>query len=230
LVRIVGMAPLSKSWPVRRKLLGLLDPRALEGPIVEIPDAFDWSYFQSAPNDQRIGPLRGDEWIAYKGMHRGSTWFWTRLPGVQAGARVYGPVGSPTRGLPIRLWADTLHIDVDQQSCSVLWRGWFPVAGERDLEAIRVVLGLDVPAHPDVWMAPLGADADGEFHSGGEQFGDAAEPAWPTWLPPRRSSVPPPLPDAPFDALGPEAYANTVLFPVPDSDPKGGGPPLAPAA
>lgn len=139
-VRVVGMAPLSRSWPVRRRLLGALDPRALQGPILHIPDGFDWSYFQAAPPDQRLRALRGDEWIAFTGMHPPRGWFRTRLPRVEAAAKVFGQWAGPPRS--VRLYADTLHIDVDRQICTVLWRGWFPVAEERHLAALHVAVGL----------------------------------------------------------------------------------------
>ena len=148
-VRVVGMAPLSKSWPVRRRLLGGLDPRALEGPILQIPDGFDWSYFQAAPPDQRLRALRGDEWIAFTGMHPRRAWFRTRLPPVEATAKVHGRPGGPRS---IRLYADTLHIDVDRQICTVLWRGWFPVAEERDLPALHVAVGLTPRGQATGWI------------------------------------------------------------------------------
>ena len=34
----------------------------------EIPDDFDWSYYQSAPLDQQIERLDGDEWILLQGL------------------------------------------------------------------------------------------------------------------------------------------------------------------
>src|SRR5262249_47275777 len=64
-----GLGPISRIWPVRRRLLGDTPRRLLELPIAEIPDGFDWSYFQAAPPDQRIPLLRGDEWIVLEGLH-----------------------------------------------------------------------------------------------------------------------------------------------------------------
>src|SRR5262249_5514981 len=49
--RPAGFGPIARAWPVRRRLLGKMSPRALERSVVELPDAFDWSYFQAAPAD-----------------------------------------------------------------------------------------------------------------------------------------------------------------------------------
>jgi hypothetical protein len=198
-VRVVGMAPLSKSWPVRRRLLGDLDPRALDAPILEIPDRFDWLYFQTAPLDQRIGSLQGNEWIAFTGMTPRRAWFRTRLPGVRAGAKLYGP--TQRQGVPIRLAADTLHIDVDRQICTVLWRGWFPVGEERDLATIHLTLGLEPPGQA---TAPPAAGAEAGSHGLPPCIGEVA-PARPIRV------VPPQLSRPPFEATGPGAYAKTLI-------------------
>jgi len=64
--RPAGFGPLAPTWPARRKLLGALR-RALDN--AEIPPGFDSSYFQSAPADQRVDFLRGDERILLEGLH-----------------------------------------------------------------------------------------------------------------------------------------------------------------
>ena len=56
-------------WAARRTLLGKTPRKALDQAIAEIPDDFDFAYFQSAPSDQRCESLRGDEWILLEGLH-----------------------------------------------------------------------------------------------------------------------------------------------------------------
>ena len=154
-IPIAGMGPLSKGWPIRSRLLGALDPRRLEGTIVEIPDPFDWSYFQVAPLDQRIELLHGDEWVVLKGMHPERDSLATRLPGAVGAARLYGQAQGLRRGRPLRLSADTLRIDVDRQICSLTWRAQFPVSGEDALAGMHLVAGVELPGRPLVWVDPF---------------------------------------------------------------------------
>ena len=140
-----GFGPMSRTWPVRRKLLGNTPRKALEQPIAEIPDGFDFTYFQSAPADQRCDSLLGDEWILLEGLHASLAVIRTRLPGGVGVARIdgLGPFGIPegTR-LPLRL--DTVQIDGDEQWCSLVFREAFEVPNEEAVAAARIVAGIDV--------------------------------------------------------------------------------------
>lgn len=158
-VRITGAAPLSKRWPVRRRLLGDVDPRRLEGRIVDIPEGFDWSYFHVVPPDQRIEPLRGDEGIRLTGMHPQYAVLATRLPGAQAQARLHAEMGALRAGRRIDLSATTLRIDVDRLLCSVTWRGYFPISGDDWLEKVHVVAGVAAPDQSLEWPDPFAGRA-----------------------------------------------------------------------
>ncbi|WP_437744395.1 DUF2169 domain-containing protein [Sorangium sp. So ce1504] len=150
-----GFAPLGSVWPSRRRLLGRTPHKALEGPILEIPDDFDWSYFQAAPPDQRVEALVGDEWLVLTGLHPTLAALRTRLPGARALARVHGlSAFGVTEGQPLDLVLDTLHVDGDRQSCSLVWRRSFPLAETAALAAVRVVVGVEVPGAPPAWLAP----------------------------------------------------------------------------
>ena len=161
-IPLTGMGPLSRRWPVRRNLLGALNPRQLEGVFLDIPEVFDWAYFQAAPPDQRLDSIRGDEWIALAGMHPERASFSTRLPGASAAARLYGRAGALRAGRALQLLPDTLRIDVDRQICSVTWRGQFPVSGPDALAAMHVAAGVELPGRPLAWVNPLLVDAEGE--------------------------------------------------------------------
>ena len=173
--RLAGFGPIGGIWPARHKLLGQTPRKALEGRILEIPDGFQWAYFQAAPADQQIEFLRGDEWIVMDGMHPTLPRARMRLPGARGLARVYGlsPSGV-AEGQPLVLHADTLHIDGDAQRCTVTFRGVFPVASEAALDAVRLVAGVELPGAPVVWpdpagLAPIatsGPPAEAEFGEG----------------------------------------------------------------
>src|SRR5262245_28251362 len=52
--RPAGFGPIPRAFPARKRLLGATPRKELEAPIADMPEGFDWSYFQAAPVDQRI--------------------------------------------------------------------------------------------------------------------------------------------------------------------------------
>jgi hypothetical protein len=151
-----GFGPIPPEWPDRARLLGATDRRVLDAPILDIPDVFDWSYFQVAPPDQQIDALRGDEWIVLDGLHPTLPRVQTRLPGLAAVARVdlLAP-GDPSGGEILVLSPDTLAIQGDRQSCEVVFRGSFVVpGGAPSFPLLHIVAGLDLPRPVATAVAP----------------------------------------------------------------------------
>ncbi|MCC6525174.1 MAG: DUF2169 domain-containing protein [Polyangiaceae bacterium] len=183
--RVAVLAPIPAMFPARRKLLRGLPRRKVESLLAELPDDFDWSYFQAAPEDQRLQVLRGDEWLGLDGLHPTVPRLQTRLPGLRGWARVLGHerVGAPDT-VPLR--ADMLHIEPDRNCCTLVCRGGFPLVDEAGARRIRV-LGT---------LAPLGAAITWP-----------AEPAAPARVAvaPRRAAVPVPA--------GPVGMATVATLP-----------------
>ncbi|MDC0740836.1 DUF2169 family type VI secretion system accessory protein [Polyangium mundeleinium] len=154
-LRPAGFGPIARAWPVRKRLLGATPRKALESAIAEIPDGFDWSYFQAAPPDQRTMFLRGDEWIVLEGLSPARPRVATRLPGARGFVKIFGlsQFGVP-EGHLLDLVADTLRIDGDEQRCTLVCRRSFPVAGEAALAAARIVAGIEVAGEALVWPDP----------------------------------------------------------------------------
>src|SRR5262249_15328846 len=121
----------------------------------EIPDPFDWSYFQAAPADQRTDFLRGDEWVLLEGVHPTLPLLRTRLPEVRGLVRIHGlsPFGMP-EGTELDLYLDTLRIDGDEECATVVFRRTFPVPDTAALADLRVVAGLQVRGESMPWFAP----------------------------------------------------------------------------
>ncbi|WP_437780796.1 DUF2169 domain-containing protein [Sorangium sp. So ce1097] len=153
--RPAGFGPIARALPARRRRLGSTPRKALETPIAEIPDGFDWGYFQAAPEGQQIDHLRGGEWILLEGLHPSLPRLTTRLPGARGAARIHG-LGSfgVTEGMRLDLVADTLHIDGEEQRCTVVWRRSVPLPHEGALAAVRVVAGVELPGAPIAWAPP----------------------------------------------------------------------------
>ncbi|XXT19113.1 DUF2169 domain-containing protein [Sorangium sp. So ce429] len=187
--RAAGFGPIARAWPARKRLLGATPRKALDAPIAEIPDAFDWSYFQAAPPDQRVRPLRGGEWIELHGLHPTAPRLRTRLPEARGRARIHGLSGSGVgEGQPLDLVADTLRIDGDEQRCTVVFRGSFPVPDEAALAAVAIVAGVELPGEPLAWperpperaaREPAGAGAAGGRARGADDEGLGATQAAP---------------------------------------------------
>ncbi|MCA9573268.1 MAG: DUF2169 domain-containing protein, partial [Myxococcales bacterium] len=109
----------------------------------------------AAPSDQQTPFLRGDEWILIENMNPRAPMLRTLLPGASAVARILGLSSFGIReGLPLAMEADTLHVNGDDETCTVTWRGTFPVPHEDALSAVRIVAGVKLPGAPIVWPDP----------------------------------------------------------------------------
>ncbi|WP_437634315.1 DUF2169 domain-containing protein [Sorangium sp. So ce854] len=171
--RAAGFGPIARAWPARRRLLGATPRKALDAAIAELPDAFDWSYYQAAPPDQRVRYLRGGEWIELHGLHPTLPRLRMRLPEARGRARIHGlSAFGVSEGQPLDLNADTLRIDGDEQRCTVVFRGSFPVPDEAALAAASIVAGVEIAGEPLEW--PEAPPARGAAAREPGRAGDAA--------------------------------------------------------
>lgn len=150
-VRAVGFGPLSPSWPVLREKLGRRASSWSSERWAETPlgDDFDGSYFQVAPEDQRLAFLRPDEPILLENLHPDHPRFVTKLAGVRPRVKV-APLGLPPWELT--LTADTLWIDTNRSLCTLTWRGQVPL-DEPDQPG-SVLIGAEEPGKPVRWPIP----------------------------------------------------------------------------
>jgi hypothetical protein len=147
---VACFAPISRTWPARRKLIGSAERKAADAQPPEIHEGFDWAYFQAAPADQRVDHLHGDEWVVLEGMSATLPRVRSRLPSARAAARVHGLAGHDSDE-PIPLVLDTLRIDADRMAAWLVWRTDFAVPDEEALAALRVVVGVATEALPLAW-------------------------------------------------------------------------------
>lgn len=146
---VAGFGPISRALPQRKSLLGGMSASALDQPIPELPAEFDWSYFQSAPADQQIASLQGNEWIVLDGMHhehpRGSS----RLPTARALVVVFGlDPHQPDAPRTLVLRPDILRIDADTFRCSLVSRVVIPLEDERAIHTVRLIGGVETEGAP----------------------------------------------------------------------------------
>lgn len=153
--------PIDPAFPVRRSFLGTDQRRALAERIPALGEGFPFGYFQAAPVDQRLDGIVGDEWIMLDGMHPALPRVRTQIPRVTGVARCsFG--GEPLQ--QVEMYADTLAIDTDQQTFSIVWRGHIGLeGGEELLPLLAVYAGLETPSMSPRWPvieAPKRAAAD----------------------------------------------------------------------
>ncbi len=148
--KVAGFGPISRTWSARKGMLTTEQRASLNKSIMDIPEAFDFRYFQSAPEDQRVDYLEGSEWLMLFGMHPELPWLATQLPGMSARARFYGP--SLERGSQlVALNADTLRIDADEGRCSITWRGSLELSDDKDLAELWVAMSVAAPGTQITW-------------------------------------------------------------------------------
>ncbi|MEZ4308090.1 MAG: pentapeptide repeat-containing protein [Polyangiaceae bacterium] len=103
---------------------------------------FDWTYHQSAPEDQRAkGHLRGDEELALLSLVPGERLVRTALPGLRLRALVEDVNGRIEDRV---LSLDTVWIEPDERRLTLTFRGHVPVAQD-DLSDIRFLLVATEP-------------------------------------------------------------------------------------
>jgi uncharacterized protein YjbI with pentapeptide repeats len=132
-----SFGPLSPFWPARRSKVGKeygASWAAKRKPYYA--EDFDLAYFQSAPPDQQVDWLRGDEEISFQNLHPTAAVFTTRLPAVRV--RVFVNCDQKHfREVKMRL--DTVLADLDDERLVLTWRGIDEVR-EDDLADVKTVL------------------------------------------------------------------------------------------
>jgi hypothetical protein len=146
--------PIPPFFPLRERLRGTCTIEALHDEPAKVGRDFDWSYFQSAPADQRLDGLPGDGWLDLTGLSPKHDHLHSALPNAKALAEVFAATGLnvPT-SIPLR--ADMLIIEPDEHRCSMVWRGSFPVASRAACSSLVIVAGLELPARPVRWPSSL---------------------------------------------------------------------------
>jgi hypothetical protein len=122
----IGFGPVAPEWPSRReKLARHAAWFARDWRAQPLPPDFDAGFFNVAPRDQQLDVLRPNERIVLEGLHRDYPRLVTSLPGVYPRATVKRP-GLPPEELSLR--CETLCIDTDRGTCTLVWRGSVPLA------------------------------------------------------------------------------------------------------
>ncbi|NUP14465.1 MAG: DUF2169 domain-containing protein [Polyangiaceae bacterium] len=134
-----SFAPLSPFWPQRRSKVGKdYGDEYAKTRAPYVSSDFDWSYFNAAPVDQQIAPLRGDEELSFLNLHPRASSFSASLPALRVRAFVIDDRG---RFREVTLVLDTLLADLRREALVLTWRGVEPVREDdaADLSCALVV-------------------------------------------------------------------------------------------
>ncbi|MBK8258847.1 MAG: DUF2169 domain-containing protein [Polyangiaceae bacterium] len=118
----IGFGPIAPLWRerlvrIQRWLPGWSPYDFARAPL---PDGFDGSYFNVAPQDQQLESVNAGEQVVLEHLHPEHTRVVTRLSAVEPRVTLERPGGSTQS---IALTCDTLSIDTDRGVCHLVWRG-----------------------------------------------------------------------------------------------------------
>ncbi|MBV8881171.1 MAG: DUF2169 domain-containing protein, partial [Planctomycetaceae bacterium] len=155
-----GYGPLNRQWPQRASKTGSYKGKWLKERWPFLPDDFDFTYFNAAPEDQQFRKyLRGDEELRFENLHPKHPVYKSALPGVRIRCFLSERVkdGKKFREVPMNL--DTLFVDMEREIVILVWRGNAPVRNDEMAEiehALAVSEPLkDAPSPPATYEALL---------------------------------------------------------------------------
>ncbi len=131
-------APVASSWPVRSSHIGTFDDSWASKRWPSMPVDHDWAYWQSAPAEQQLAQVRGDEPFVLTGLHATHGVIDGHLPGRKA--RCFAERMGQLYEVPMRL--DTVAFDSTQLKVDLVFRGSMEVVDEdaSDVHAVFVTM------------------------------------------------------------------------------------------
>lgn len=208
-IPIIGLGPIAPHWPGRmariHRYAGVWDHlRWHERPL---PRDIDAAYFNAAPPDQSAEAIRADERIVIDNLHPHEPHLVTNLSGERPEAVVERP-GRPVEAVPFL--CDTMVIDADQGTCSLVWRARVVLESRDERGRIHVTLAgqAQAAAVSEVLRAPSVAPPQAAPASASDPLVAPARPNIPSLPPPPTVTTPPWEPGGPPDRFPLEQCAS----------------------
>ncbi|WP_437716749.1 DUF2169 domain-containing protein [Sorangium sp. So ce448] len=149
--RPAGFGPLAAAWPARSRRLPAGARARLDAEVMEVPGAFDWSYFQCAPRDQWVSALQPDTVVVLEGFHPDRPRIQSALPDARVAGAVYGlDDADPDAPARLAFHADGLHVDADRRLCTITWRAHVELRDPAQRERLVAVAGVGIGSAPAV--------------------------------------------------------------------------------
>ena len=155
-IQPVGFGPIAPTWPgrlheLRHHAASWDHARWHASPLSEDIDA---GYFNAAPPDQQTSEIRPDERLVLEHLHPRHARLSTNLQALAPRA-VFASGGGPEQAL--RLRCDTLSIDTDRGTASLVWRTYLLL--NHPEQSGRILVTLDPGATPSRVAKPEAAPA-----------------------------------------------------------------------
>jgi hypothetical protein len=241
---LAGLGPVPPGWPARVYKLYRHGRSFLtrDWNTRPLPEDIDQTFFNAAPPDQQLAELRADARVMLDHLHPDHARLVMRLPGVEPTATVQRPGRGPA---PLPLTCDTLWIDSDRGTCSLVWRGMIQLAhagepgqvqiGMAGAPASMATPAAGPPVRQTVHFDGLTPQEALPFspRTGAHALRDLSSSVI-TSAPPAAAFAPPPRPSAPGSSAGgmpPRAMTVDIPSPVqatpPPPPPAAAAPPAA---
>lgn len=143
--RPASFAPVPRECRPRRGKEGTYKGKWLKERWPALPEDFDWTYFNSAPEEMQLeGYLRGDEPLLFEHLHPDHPTYTSALPGVRARILVERTDAEEGALQELPLHLDTLFADMDAERLILLWRGTVDVPDD-ELSDVATLVILEDP-------------------------------------------------------------------------------------
>lgn len=118
-----GFGPLKDNWGDKTPVKGTYGDKWLKEHFPYFPPDFDWGYFNTAPQDQQVAFLAGDESVYFENLRPDLPQFRSQLPALRPRLFVKGQLNNEPFFVEVTLRLDTLHVDMEAMQVNIVWRG-----------------------------------------------------------------------------------------------------------
>lgn len=118
-----GFGPIDATWKQRASKLGTYDKKWLKERWPAMPKDFDWTYYNTAPEDQQIEFPQGNESVTLVNMHPDHAELKASLPGLRMRCLVRRKEGEELAEHDVPMNLDTVYVDAQQETVTLVWRG-----------------------------------------------------------------------------------------------------------
>ncbi len=125
--RMVGVGAVDASWRPRRRLLDEASAAWLDGRAGPMPDGFEFRFFNVAPEDQQLAMVRHGAILALENLNGSEARLVSRLPLIRPKAFLVHE--ATQRATEVALRCDTVTIDADRGTVTLLYRGLVGLEG-----------------------------------------------------------------------------------------------------
>lgn len=153
-----GFGPLKDNWADKTPVKGTYGDKWLKENFPYFPADFDWGYFNTAPQDQQVAYLRGDESLYFENLRPELPQFSSQLPALRPRLFVKGELADKSFFAEVTLRLDSLHVDMETQQVTLVWRGVVGVLSDEFEEVSHACLyteDMAQPPHPDSYYQAL---------------------------------------------------------------------------